>query len=579
MLFGLGLTARRTALAGALAALFTNGEQGFLFVNDLSTMYQDSAGTTPAALEQPLGLWLDSRYGAARSAELTVNGEFDTATDWTGNNNGVPSIAGGVLTVTNNGAFFGRAQNSGAAIPVAVGDWFQWTVSVPADSANPCSVKLAIFNGAPLTNVSATINPGVTLSGFIQATAAGTGIARLENLSGVDGATFKVASVSIRKVAGNHATQPTSANRPTVSARYNKCTNNNANPVDLTGMTKSGDAAAVLSVVDDSAALAAAVAAGVIPAGKATSGKVYLLDNTAGVAQAYANAAGTTGNLNSHTVSAYVRGTGTARVGTNSVATIPQTPLTGAYQRVVFTAASGTTGQTLYVTAEPGAVVYFILNDMRESVHAIPGIPTPQVVTGSGANYDSAGFPVRVKFNGTNQWMQTASVDLSGTDKATVFGGVTKLSDAAIGFPMEWGNVATGDTPNWTLNAPRGAGANTYGLDVRAAGIVSTVTPSGYSAPHSSILAGAIDRAGATISDQVKLRVNGALPAQGPNGSGPIAAGNFASFPAFIGCRGQGNSNFFNGDIYAMAARGAATSDAAIAWAEQDINARMGRVY
>jgi hypothetical protein len=547
--------------------LFAKGEQGFFFVNDLPTMYQDSAGTTPAALEQPLGLWLDSKYGGVRGAELAQSGNIATAVGY-----------GNVTTV--NGLGFstvgdGLAQTRVAIdIPTVANKTYEVTFvrgSFAVEAPIHYARNAAGGGGSTITN-------GLSSNSRLVFTAA-SATSSILWVASSSSASYTISAISVREIPGNHATQPTSANRPTVSARYNKCTNNNANPVDLTGMTKSGDAAAVLSVVDDSAALAAAVAAGVIPAGKATSGKVYLLDNTAGVAQAYANAAGTTGNLNSHTVSAYVRGTGTARVGTNSVATIPQTPLTGAYQRVVFTAASGTTGQTLYVTAEPGAVVYFILNDMRESVHAIPGIPTPQVVTGSGANYDSAGFPVRVKFNGTNQWMQTASVDLSGTDKATVFGGVTKLSDAAIGFPMEWGNVATGDTPNWTLNAPRGAGANTYGLDVRAAGIVSTVTPSGYSAPHSSILAGAIDRAGATISDQVKLRVNGALPAQGPNGSGPIAAGNFASFPAFIGCRGQGNSNFFNGDIYAMAARGAATSDAAIAWAEQDINARMGRVY
>jgi len=43
------------------ASLFVNGEQGFWYdPSDLSTLFQDSAGTTPVtAVEQPVGLILD----------------------------------------------------------------------------------------------------------------------------------------------------------------------------------------------------------------------------------------------------------------------------------------------------------------------------------------------------------------------------------------------------------------------------------------------------------------------------------------------------------------------------------------
>src|SRR5574343_113875 len=52
--------------------MFANGEQGFTRTpDDLSTMYQDSAGTTPVtAVGQPVGLVLDKSKGLDLSSEL-----------------------------------------------------------------------------------------------------------------------------------------------------------------------------------------------------------------------------------------------------------------------------------------------------------------------------------------------------------------------------------------------------------------------------------------------------------------------------------------------------------------------------
>lgn len=87
-------------------------------------------------------------------------------------------------------------------------------------------------------------------------------------------------------------------------ARTNKVTCRKANPVDTSGVTKSGDAASVLSVVDDTAALTAAGLMGVC-----SSGKVYKLDNSAGSIDAYARIDAPTGNTNIHSYSAFARST------------------------------------------------------------------------------------------------------------------------------------------------------------------------------------------------------------------------------------------------------------------------------
>ena len=52
--------------------LFANGEQGFFYdPNDLSTMFQDAAGTVPVTgAGQPVGLILDKSKGLASSSEL-----------------------------------------------------------------------------------------------------------------------------------------------------------------------------------------------------------------------------------------------------------------------------------------------------------------------------------------------------------------------------------------------------------------------------------------------------------------------------------------------------------------------------
>lgn len=55
-----------------IKSLFSNNEQGFFYdPNDLSTMFQDSAGTVPVtAAGQPVGLVLDKSRGLVLGANL-----------------------------------------------------------------------------------------------------------------------------------------------------------------------------------------------------------------------------------------------------------------------------------------------------------------------------------------------------------------------------------------------------------------------------------------------------------------------------------------------------------------------------
>lgn len=154
----------------------------------------------------------------------------------------------------------------------------------------------------------------------------------------------------------------------------NKCLNHNANPTDLTGLYTGGDAAAVLSVVDDSAALAAAGLSGIC-----TSGMVYKLDNSAGTGAAQAIVNGFAGTANQHTLSGYFRGTGNGANLHSGYEQGPLITLTDAYQRSAFHTSTNETLRTYWVRVKPGAVVHFILNQMEE----LPYLTEPVVTTGS----------------------------------------------------------------------------------------------------------------------------------------------------------------------------------------------------
>lgn len=104
--------------------LFSNNEQGFVYdPNDLSTMYQDVAGTIPVtAVGQPVGLMKDKSgrnnhalqtTSAARPVlqqppilgnELVVNGDFSNGTTGWSVQNGTVAVVNGAARVTATSA-------------------------------------------------------------------------------------------------------------------------------------------------------------------------------------------------------------------------------------------------------------------------------------------------------------------------------------------------------------------------------------------------------------------------------------------------------------------------------------------
>lgn len=210
-------------------------------------------------------------------------------------------------------------------------------------------------------------------------------------------------------------------------ARTNKATNENANPVTDAAWAIGGDVAATLTVVDDTAALAAAGLNGVC-----TSGKVYKFDNSAGVGFAFIIQAALTGNTNKHSISVYARTTGTANIEMAGGLGAVNLPVGAAYVRTKSEniTPDSSSGQ-MAIVALAGAVVYFVLNDMEEGAFC-----TSVIVTAGAAVTRTADSAVMTGTNFSDWYNQTQGTFVVDADTANLGGnsGIVGVGDSSLAF-------------------------------------------------------------------------------------------------------------------------------------------------
>lgn len=226
--------------------------------------------------------------------------------------------------------------------------------------------------------------PGVRL-GFVDARFERDG-RRFAALDGVPGVVFgRVGEGLAAEADGRWRRFATGAPRLTglglliEGQRTNKLTVANAAPVDRTGVTRMGDAAAILTVEDDTAALRAAGFGDLIDAG-VMNGQVFRLDNRAGTTAIQARCAGPVGELVDHAVSVVWRGAGLARYGTTqSFGASEALPATYERRWKTLGGFSGV-GRTFGLEASPGAEVRFLLMQMEAGTH-----PTSPIITHGAA--------------------------------------------------------------------------------------------------------------------------------------------------------------------------------------------------
>lgn len=242
--------------------LFANGEQGFWYdPNDLSTMFQDAAGTIPvAAVGQPVGLVLDKSKGvpASRRNLLTYSEDFSSASWLKALLLVTKDVKGYKATNSANGGYIHQGSSTTNAavrtttfiLGTASARYVHLKVAALALGANQAGVVVDMVNktitatttgGAGYTVLSSSlqvlengnIKVVLTTQGYVQAqrvvinsatTSDGTG-------AGITGDSFYLISVQFEEgdkatayqkidsdygswTAGNHAYQTTSAARP-----------------------------------------------------------------------------------------------------------------------------------------------------------------------------------------------------------------------------------------------------------------------------------------------------------------------------------------------------------------------------
>jgi len=274
--------------------------------------------------------------------------------------------------------------------------------------------------------------------------------------------------------------------------------------------------------------------------------------------------------------------TGTESLATQSVpvvATAYTLTTAGPGSVTLSGAASGTyTAGSRMVTCTAGALTLTVSGsvtqaDLRPANDGV-GLPEYQRVVDANT-YDTVGFPPYLKFDGVDDFLQTASVDFSGTDKALVAAAARKLSDAAIGCLVELSSWA-GVSGALSIQAPRTA-SNNLSAALRDATNVAQYSIAGVASPSSFVLRAMFNISATGITNQIGVTANGATPSLSVSSAGPVVASALANAPIYIGRR-AGTSQPFNGRLYGLLIRGAATPDATIATVERYLNSKA-RIY
>ncbi len=211
-------------LTQLIKSLFGLGEQGFAYdPNDLTTLYQDEAGTIPVtAAGQPVGLMLDKSKGLVFGNEAVVGGNFESGLVGTLVTN---ALSAGTLTLNTVSPISGTQDarvtvttvdglspqlRFNRNVPRMVGALYEFSFDYKVISGTPYIAQ--IYNGSGTSSVTKALQGSGRFSARYMAYAVGTSFDQL--YFSTNTFDMQIDNVSVKELAGNHAYQSVSASRP-----------------------------------------------------------------------------------------------------------------------------------------------------------------------------------------------------------------------------------------------------------------------------------------------------------------------------------------------------------------------------
>lgn len=563
-------------LAANVAGLWRNGEQGVWYdSSDLSTMFQGAAGTLPVyapgqgQVDPPVGLLLDKRPGLVRGPELLMNGDFAAGNaSW-----GVAGADATHVVDFTGGACRYRSDTtspvltvSQGSLSIVAGRWYELTIVVSSWVSG--GIKTDSFSGAAAGGLALASSAG-TFRAIGLATSTTSVFSFLRNAANTD---LTIDSISVRELPGNHAYQTTTTSRPTLSARYNQLTKSQDFSDAAVWVTQSsGTGSAPVRTKDYAAAPDGSMTATLLQ--MALNGGSTASDRS-GVAQ---TVSGTTTGAG-YGCAIWLKAASASSVGktvllrhmagTNYLPCV----LTAEWKAFGRVEAAGTTYGVVMLElrgASGGAsdsVDMLVWGaDLRPANDGV-GLPPYQRVVDANT-YDTAGFPLYLRFDGVDDSLLTADIDFSTVSRAIAVSAIRKLSDASRGIVFELGG--TGYSSPGSFNQEiMWFSANVSTSYSGATGNTTSTYPC--IAPFSAVMSSAWNLSAPLQT----FRVNGVLRS---TSTAAVGGGMFQKAPLFIGRRNNASVPF-NGRLYSLLIRSAATPDATIAKVERYMN-QNARAY
>ena len=373
---------------------------------------------------------------------------------------------------------------------------------------------------------------------------------------------------------GNHATQTTTASRPTLSARYNLFLDTGFIGTSLFSWLRKGRLNWTLNTLETTD-----------PNGGNTALKIEILSgsnlgyfgttlsvipNTTYRYRFYAkrgtmeNPRFLVMNNNSYTIinSAYY----TSQLSSGDWALID----------VTFTTPASTTSIIIDIVWDCGPGSIYLWNPDLRVANESASLPAYQRVN-TGTDYDTAGFPYYLLFDGIDDSLMTGNINFTATDKMTVLTAdhsawddvtrvITGLSSSAFWFDGTfWLTSYDGAYSAKSVAYLRGnlRGAAFYGPDQRTLGVRRLVRSFRF------------DISKDVLANETLIRLNGVpTPLTGTPFDPSAGSGNFGNWPLYIGM--VGNQYQFSGRLYGLIVRGAATDDNHLTHAEKYLAYKSG---